>query len=281
MRLFRAWVGWMPGGLAIVTVLVLAFFTPLTGASGVTILTMGGLLLPVLLGAGYPEKTSMGLVTVSGSIGLLLPPSLPVILYGYYSNQPIERLFVGGLLPGLLLITVVAGWGAFRGWQSGTERVPFRMGEALSALWEAKWELLLPVLVLGGIFGGFATLVEAAALTVVYAFVIECIVFPGTQHHPAIAGDIYRKRHAGRRIHDHSRRGSRIYELPRHRRSPRAGSRLGADPHRVETGLSAGAERSADCCRRGDGYLLGHHCDRAAGLSHGGGLWRRSGASGE
>ncbi len=177
MRLFQAWVGWMPGGLAIVTVLVLAFFTPLTGASGVTILTMGGLLLPVLLGAGYPEKTSMGLVTVSGSIGLLLPPSLPVILYGYYSNQPIERLFVGGLLPGLLLIIVVAGWGAFRGWQSGTERVPFRMGEALSALWEAKWELLLPVLVLGGIFGGFATLVEAAAMTVLYAFVIECIVF--------------------------------------------------------------------------------------------------------
>ena len=179
LRLFTATFGWMPGGLAIVTTLLLAFFTPLTGASGITILSMGGLLLPVLLKARYPEPTSVGLVTVSGSIGLLFAPSLPVILYGVKSRQPIEQLFIGGLLPGTLLVLVVAAWAAQRGWFSGATRTPFDSREALAALWESKWDVLLPVVVLGGIFGGFATLVEASALTVLYAFVIECFVHRG------------------------------------------------------------------------------------------------------
>jgi tripartite ATP-independent transporter DctM subunit len=177
MRLFTALVGSMPGGLAIVTALVLAVFTPLTGASGVTIVSMGGLLLPVLTQAGYAERSSIGLVTVAGSIGLLLPPSLPVFIYGYYANQPFDQLFLGGLVPGLLLIVVVAGWGAWQGWQSGAQRTPFDRREAMAAIWQSKWDLLLPVVVLGGIFGGFATLVEAAALTVLYALVIECFVY--------------------------------------------------------------------------------------------------------
>ncbi|HSF15976.1 MAG TPA: TRAP transporter large permease subunit [Vicinamibacteria bacterium] len=177
MRLFTALFGWMPGGIAVVSVVVLAFFTPLTGASGVTILSMGGLLLPVLVKARYPEDTSVGLVTVSGSIGLLLPPSLPVILYAFYAELMIEELFVGGFVPGLLLIAVVAGWGAFRGVRSGSERTPFSGREAGSAMWKAKWELLLPVILLGGIFAGLTTLVEAAALIVVYAILVECLVF--------------------------------------------------------------------------------------------------------
>ena len=177
MRLSSALVGWMPGGLAIVTTLVLAFFTPLTGASGITILSMGGLLLPVLEKARYPQQTSMGLVTVSGSIGLLFPPSLPVILYAFYAEQPIERLFIGGLLPGFLLVLLVAGWGAYRGWTSGAERTAFDLRQAGAAVWEAKWELLLPVVVLGGILGGLTTLVEAAAVTVLYAFIVECLIF--------------------------------------------------------------------------------------------------------
>ena len=164
MRLFTAVFGWMPGGLAIVTTAVLAFFTPLTGASGVTILSMGGLLLPVLVSARYAERTSIGLVTVSGSIGLLFFPSLPVFLYSFYASVPAERLFVAALIPGILLVVVVAGWAAFRGWQRGATRTPFDRREAAEAIWAAKWELVLPVLVLGGIVLGVATLVEAAAV---------------------------------------------------------------------------------------------------------------------
>ena len=177
VRLFSALVGWMPGGLAIATTVVLAFFTPLTGASGITILSLGGLLFPVLAKARYPESTAIGLVTVSGSIGLLFPPSLPVILYAYYAELTIDRLFLGGLLPGALLVAVVAGWGAYRGWRSGAQQAPFFAGEAAAALWEAKWELVVPVIVLSAIFGGIATLVEAAALTALCAFLVECVVF--------------------------------------------------------------------------------------------------------
>jgi tripartite ATP-independent transporter DctM subunit len=177
MRLFTALVGSLPGGLAIVTTLVLAVFTPLTGASGVTIVSMGGLLLPILKQAGYRERSAIGLVTVSGSIGLLLPPSRPVFIYGYYASLPFDQLFLGGAVPGLLLILVVAGWGAWQGWKSGAERTPFNGREALAAIWHSKWDLLLPVVVLGGIFGGYATLVEAAALTVLCAFVVECLIY--------------------------------------------------------------------------------------------------------
>ncbi|MEZ5396135.1 MAG: TRAP transporter large permease subunit [Bryobacterales bacterium] len=140
------------------------------------ILSMGALLLPALTNGGYPGAPRSKLVTVSGSIGLLFPPSLPVILYAFYADQPLEKLFVGGLLPGFLLVTVVAGYAAMVGARRGVETTPFSMDEA-KGRWRAKWDLFLPVLVLGGIFGGFTTLVEAAALTVLYAFVIECGVF--------------------------------------------------------------------------------------------------------
>jgi tripartite ATP-independent transporter DctM subunit len=176
MCLFSALFGWMPGGLAVVVTLVLAFFTPLTGASGVTILSMGGLLLPVLVGSGYAQATSIGLVTVSGSIGLLFFPSLPVFLYAFYAAVPVERIFVGGLLPGLLLVLVVAGWAAGQGWLRGAARTPIDVREAAEAVWRAKWELLLPVVVLGGIVTGLTTLVEGAALAVLYTVVVECLV---------------------------------------------------------------------------------------------------------
>jgi tripartite ATP-independent transporter DctM subunit len=175
-RLFSALVGWMPGGTAFAITLVLAFFTPLTGASGVTILSMGGLFLPVLLKAGYPYRTSVGLITVAGSIGLLFPPSLPVFLYAFKAEQPYEDLFVGGLLPGILLVSVVGGWAALRGHLSGATTTPFRTGEAIAAMWGSKWELLLPVVLFGSFVGGYATLVETAALTVFLTFVIECLI---------------------------------------------------------------------------------------------------------
>lgn len=175
-RLLSALVGWIPGGLAIVTAGVLAFFTPLTGASGVTIVSMGGLLLPVLAGARYPAATSLGLVTVSGSIGLLFFPSLPVFLYGFYANEPFNRLFVGSLIPGLLLVAAVAGWAAVRGGAGRVSRTPFRARDAVAAIWDAKWVLGMPAIVLATMITGTASLVEAAALTVVYALVVEVLV---------------------------------------------------------------------------------------------------------
>jgi tripartite ATP-independent transporter DctM subunit len=179
MRMFMALVGWMPGSLAVISVLVLAFFTPLTGASGVTILSLGGLMLPLMMKAGYPEKSSIGLVTVSGSIGLLFPPSLPVILFGVYAHTPIDELFIGGLIPGVILVAVVALWGGRQGWLAGAPRQAFSFGEATSAIWAAKWDVLLPVVIVGGMFGGLATLVESAAITVFYALFIECVIHRG------------------------------------------------------------------------------------------------------
>ncbi len=176
VRLFRALFGWMPGGLAIVTTLVCAFFTTFTGASGVTILALGGLLLPVLLKNSYPERFSIGLLTATGSIGLLFPPSLAVILYGVVAHVPIPDLFKAGIVPGILMVTAVCLLGMREGVRAKTPRPPFDVREAVAALWESKWEILLPVVALSGIFGGFATLIEAAAITVVYALVAEILV---------------------------------------------------------------------------------------------------------
>lgn len=177
VRLFRAIFGWMPGGLAIAATLVCAFFTTFTGASGVTILALGGLLLPVLLQNGYLERFSVGLLTATGSIGLLFPPSLPVILYAVVARVPIPDLFKAGIVPGILMIAAVSIFGVREAVRSKTPRPAFDAKEAASALWESKWEILLPVVALVGIFGGFSTLIEAAAITVVYALVIETMIY--------------------------------------------------------------------------------------------------------
>lgn len=138
---------------------------------------MGGLILPVMMKAGYSERTSVGLVTVGGSTGLLFPPSLPVILYGIQAGTRVDRLFIGGLIPGILLVAVVAGWGALRGHKARVPRQPFRIREALAATWAAKWDLLTPIIVLIGFFGGRVLIVEAAAISVVYALFVECVVY--------------------------------------------------------------------------------------------------------
>jgi tripartite ATP-independent transporter DctM subunit len=176
LRLFRAFFGWMPGGTAIVCVLLSAFFTVFTGGSGVTILALGGLLLPALLKDGYRERFSIGLITASGSLGLLLPLSLPLILYGIVAQTNIEDLFIGGMLPGLVLLALSAAWGVREGLISATPRSGFRGREVLGAVWEAKWEALLPVVVLTAFLGGYATLVESAALAALYAFISQVFV---------------------------------------------------------------------------------------------------------
>ena len=176
LRLLTAAVGWMPGGLAVVVTLVLALFTPLTGASGVTILAMGGLLLPLLVNGRYTQSNAVGLVTVSGSIGVFFPPSLPVILYAYYAEIDLEQLFVAGFLPGVILVTAVAAWAAWRGARGGATRVPFDARELAAAFVGAKWEVALPIVILAGLFSGYTTLVEASALTVLYALGVECLI---------------------------------------------------------------------------------------------------------
>ena len=176
LRVFQALVGWMPGGTAVVCVVVCAFFTIFSGASGVTILALGGLLLPALLKDGYRDRFSVGLLTASGSLGLLLPPALPLILYAVVAEAPLEDLFVGGLFPGFLLIALVSAWGMREGSMTGAGRHPFSRSEVGPAVWAAKWELALPIVVLVSYFSGSATLVEAAALAALYAVVVTGLV---------------------------------------------------------------------------------------------------------
>ena len=168
VRFFRALVGWMPGGMALMTALVCAFFTTFTGASGVTILALGGLLFPVLQKERYPENFSLGLLTASGSIGLLFPPSLPIILYGVTAKVPIDQMFVAGILPGFVLVGAVSLLGVGAGVRSQAPRPRFDRREVLGAAWGAKWELALPFIVVIGYLFGFMTLVEAAAITAAY-----------------------------------------------------------------------------------------------------------------
>ena len=177
LRVYTALFGWLPGGLAITTAVGCAIFT--WAGSGVTIVSMGGLLLPMLMKARYPERFSIGLINGSGSLGLLFPPSLPVILYAVYAKTHIDSLFVGGFVPGLLMVSMVSAWGVAQGIRCGAERAKFSFAEARQAIWDAKWELAVPVIVLVGLFDGFGTMVEAGAITVVYCFMVECLVARG------------------------------------------------------------------------------------------------------
>ncbi len=176
LRVFRALFGWLPGGTAVVATVLCAFFTVFTGGSGVTILALGGLLFQALRADNYEERFSVGLLTASGSLGLLFAPALPLILYGIVARVPIKELFIGGLVPGVLLVVLMALWGVRQGLRGDARRQAFAWREAGGAVWESKWELLLPVLALALIFGGFATLVEAAAFTTLYALLIVTLL---------------------------------------------------------------------------------------------------------
>ena len=184
IRVFQALLGQFRGGPAIVTVLACAFFSSFTGASGVTILALGGLLLPVLMGAGYSERSTLGILTGSGGLGLLFPPSLPLILFAIVAGSnatgagvTIEKMFLAGFGPGVLLVGMAIGLGIRLGPKASATSHVFDRGEAGRAVWAAKWELLLPVVALAALFGGFATPVEAAAVTAFYAFVVETFFY--------------------------------------------------------------------------------------------------------
>lgn len=176
VAVFRALFGWIPGGTAVVAAVVCAFFTIFTGGSGVTILALGGLLFQALQKEGYRETFSIGLLTASGSLGLLLPPALPLILYGIVAQVPITDLFLGGMIPGILLVVMVAAWGMREGIRGKAQRTAFRAREAVVAVWRAKWELMLPAFLLLAIFSSFATVVEASALGAFYALVVQVVI---------------------------------------------------------------------------------------------------------
>jgi tripartite ATP-independent transporter DctM subunit len=176
LEVFRAWFGWIPGGTAVVTVLVCAFFTAFTGGSGVTILALGGLLYPALVKEKYGEEFSLGTLTAAGSLGLLFPPALPLILYGVVAEVPIEDLFLGGIVPGFVLVGLMTVWGVHRGVVSGAVRTTFHWKRALRSLWTGKYELAVPAIAVGTMFSGWATLVEASAVTALYALIVQVFV---------------------------------------------------------------------------------------------------------
>ncbi len=174
---YRAAFGWMPGGLAIVTIGACAFFTTFSGASGVTILALGGLLYPILRGEGYKENFSLGLLTTSGSLGLLFPPSLAILIYGIVAGVSIENMFFAGLVPGLLLMLMLAAYSMVQGNRSHVVKHKFDVNTLLAAARGSAWDLFLPAGVVIGIFGGFVSIMEAAAVTAAYVIIVEVYIY--------------------------------------------------------------------------------------------------------
>jgi len=176
VHLTSALLGWMPAGLAVVSLVACAFFTAFTGASGVTIIALGAILFPAMQHAGYPEKFNLGLITSAGSLGLLFAPSLPLILYGVVAEVPVDSLFLAGLLPGFLMLVILS---AFSIWKNRAIRTPlgdFSWREVRKAIREAAWEIPLPIVVLGGIYSGYFAISEAAAVTALYVLIVDVVI---------------------------------------------------------------------------------------------------------
>ncbi len=177
VNLSRALLGWMPGGLAVVALVSCAIFTAFTGASGVTIIALGGLLYPALMKERYPETFTLGLLTASGNIGLMLPPSLPIILYGLVSSVNIDQLFLAGVVPTAIMVALLSAYSMYSVKGLGIPTTPFNWRNAWQAIREAAWEIPLPFIILIGIYGGFFTATEAAAVTAFYALVVEVFIY--------------------------------------------------------------------------------------------------------
>jgi tripartite ATP-independent transporter DctM subunit len=184
VNLVQSVFGWMPDGMGIVALVVCALFTAFTGATGVTVVALGALLLPALIKAGYKERFSLGLVTSSGSLGLLLPPSMPLIIYGIIVQQlhleqeiTLEQLFMAGLIPGVLMIIVLSLWVVWANRATPIPRQPFKTQKVLESIMAARWELPLPVFVMIGMFGGFLAISEVAAIVALYVLIVEVFVY--------------------------------------------------------------------------------------------------------
>jgi tripartite ATP-independent transporter DctM subunit len=177
IRLSNAILGWLPGGLSVIALIACAVFTALTGATGLTIIALGGILLPAMVRARYPELFSLGLVTTSGTLGLLFPPSLPLIIYAIVANVRIDQLFIAGILPGMLLVFLLAAYSVVRSVRADVPKTRFQAKELVDAVKESIWELPLPFVVLGGIYSGWVAVSEAAAITAVYVLLVEMIIY--------------------------------------------------------------------------------------------------------
>ncbi|UCF91480.1 MAG: TRAP transporter large permease subunit [Desulfobacterales bacterium] len=181
IRLSNAVLGWMPGGLSVIALTICAVFTALTGATGLTIIALGGILLPAMMRSRYPEIFSLGLLTTSGTLGLLFPPSLPLIIYAIVAKVRIDHLFLAGLLPGVLLLVLLSAFSVYRSAQADVPQTAFQATQLFRALKNAFWELPLPIIVLGGIYSGHFAVSEAAAITAVYVLLIEVVIYRDIQ----------------------------------------------------------------------------------------------------
>jgi len=176
VNLTQALFGWIPGGLAIVVLISCAIFTAFTGASGITIVALGGLVFPALIKANYSEKFSLGLVTTSGSLGLLFPPSLPLILYAFVAQVDVDKLFIAGIIPGILLILLLSTFSVIKNYKT-IQTQKFSPQNLLRATIDAIWEIPLPLLIIGGIYAGIFTVIEASAITAVYVLLVEFFIY--------------------------------------------------------------------------------------------------------
>lgn len=177
VQLTKALFGWLPGGLAVVALVSCAIFTAFTGASGVTIIALGGLLYPILIKENYKEKFTLGLLTTSGSLGLLFPPSLPIILYGMIAKINIDQLFAAGFIPGLILLVVLSIFSIKKGQIFSGEKTKFTYDNIKYSIRQAIWEIPLPFIIIFGIYGGLFTVTEAAAITAFYVLVVEVFIY--------------------------------------------------------------------------------------------------------
>jgi len=183
VRLSEAALGWLPGGMVLISLLACAFFTMLTGGSGVTIVALGALLVPALKQAGYTDKFAIGLVTTSGSMGLLLPPAIPLILYGIVAQQMnvadvnIQDLFLAGLIPALIMILSLWGYGLWSQRHQVIPLIPFNWRTVLKEANHSKWELGIPFIVVGGLLSGWLVISDIAAITALYVFIVEVFIY--------------------------------------------------------------------------------------------------------
>jgi C4-dicarboxylate transporter DctM subunit len=177
IRLSNALLGWLPGGLSVIALVTCAVFTALTGATGLTIIALGGILLPAMKQGRYSENFSLGLLTTSGTLGLLFPPSLPLIIYAIVAKVRIDHLFIAGILPGILLVILLSAFSVYRSVRTDVPQTKFKFNEVGIAIKETLWELPLPVVVLGGIYSGYFAVSEAAAITAVYVLLVEVVIY--------------------------------------------------------------------------------------------------------